>query len=507
VASDAPSTRKAEQFSFPAEPSNPDPYLFLAEHYAPFIAQETWFTPKADFVTRFNFDGDWKGSDNWDDMEIGTSQSYVHYTAMETATHWFLIYNFFHPRDYSDRCVAGTCHENDNEGIILTVVKDGSRYGRLQVMETLAHNNIYDFSNDKRIRDSVHDIDGTIEFVEESHPVIFIESGGHGIYGSTSSHSRLKNKEEFTAGTGVTFRFKGVAERPRHPNDRNVGYALLPIYQEWWVKMKEGDPAANIMFDDYFVYSPYGMRPGTSLPRIAGAFYGRKEASNKARPFWGWFDVQTQKKKVLANGQWGLDPAYSVSHNLHFPDGEPFSLDYLFNPYLVGGAGKTPPSASTTPNQSESLESRNAAAVASRREAREQARPGPTPPAPQTTLSRDSSRPEILFKRLPGFEQIRDHGALDLRLNVDGSIVVSIQGDHIWYETKSGRPPLDAGTEMDNPMPLSEVKKLDYEKKDGRGSVQLLSRPSASNQFTLKLQIDDPKGGEDRYHVRITWSR
>jgi hypothetical protein len=103
---------------------------------------------------------------------------------METATHWFLVYNFYHPRDYSDKCIVGTCHENDNEGLIMTIAKDGSQYGRLQTMETLAHNNIYSFRADNRIKDGVHDIDGDIEWMG-SHPVVFIESGGHGVFAST----------------------------------------------------------------------------------------------------------------------------------------------------------------------------------------------------------------------------------------------------------------------------------------------------------------------------------
>ena len=91
------------------------------------------------------FDGNWHGDDNWDSTPTGSSQAYVYYAVMETATHWFLVYNFFHPRDYDDRCIAGTCHQNDNEGLVLTVRKDGSRFGRLQVMETLAHNRIFSY--------------------------------------------------------------------------------------------------------------------------------------------------------------------------------------------------------------------------------------------------------------------------------------------------------------------------------------------------------------------------
>ncbi len=138
----APSLRTPEKVEFPAEGPSRDPYRLLAQHYAPFVAQETWFQPKSDFLARFDLDGDWRGDDNWQDAEEGSSQAYVYYAAMETQTHWFLIYNFFHPRDYSDKCVVGTCHENDNEGMILTIEKDGSQYGRLLSMETLAHNNV-----------------------------------------------------------------------------------------------------------------------------------------------------------------------------------------------------------------------------------------------------------------------------------------------------------------------------------------------------------------------------
>ncbi|MBM3746631.1 MAG: hypothetical protein FJW34_12615, partial [Acidobacteria bacterium] len=133
VAAEAPSTRKPEKISCPAQDRSQEPYRSLAERYAPFLAQETWFQPKSDMPARFDFDGDWHGDNNWETLEEGSSQAYVYYAAMETETHWFLIYNVFHPRDYSDRCVIGTCHENDNEGIILTVRKDGSAFGRPQV--------------------------------------------------------------------------------------------------------------------------------------------------------------------------------------------------------------------------------------------------------------------------------------------------------------------------------------------------------------------------------------
>ncbi len=65
---------------------------------------------------------------------------------------------------------------------------------------------------------------------------------------------------------------------------------------------------------------------------LPGSFLGRKHAANKAKPFWGWHDVRTQKRKVLATGQWALDPAYSVTRNLQFPADEEFSLRYVYHP-------------------------------------------------------------------------------------------------------------------------------------------------------------------------------
>ncbi|MEZ5403609.1 MAG: hypothetical protein R2729_28270 [Bryobacteraceae bacterium] len=334
VANDAPSLRPAEQTNFGPEPASNDPYRMIAEFWAPMLAQETWWQPKSDMPARFDFDGDWNGDDNWDDLDKGSSQAYVHYAAMETPTHWFLIYNVFHPRDYSDKCVAGSCHENDNEGLILTVRKDGSEFGKLEVMETLAHNNVYSFVADGRIRGGVHNVDGAIEFHDGHHPIVFIESGGHGIYGTASSHAAYSVRDDkFTKSTGITFIYKGVAERPRHANDRLVGYELLSIKDQWWSKAVEGQWGERT-FDEYYVYQPFGGRPAGRGQRIGSTFLGRKQSSNKAKPFWGWHDNNTRKKNVLNTGQWGLDPAYAVGRDVQFPPGEQPSTDYTYNPYL-----------------------------------------------------------------------------------------------------------------------------------------------------------------------------
>src|SRR5690606_21877896 len=144
-----------------------------------------------------------------------------------------------------------------------------------------------------------------------SHPVAFIESGGHGVYGSTSSHARFRLENgKFTAGTGVTYIYKGQAERPKHPDDREVGYELLSIYDHWWLRSQLDTARTDGMFDAYYVYIPERNRPRTAAREIAGSFLGRTESENKAKPFWGWHDNRSRKKNMIATGQWGLDPAY-----------------------------------------------------------------------------------------------------------------------------------------------------------------------------------------------------
>lgn len=97
------------------------------------------------------------------------------------------------------------------------------------------------------------------------------------------------------------------------------------------------------------------------------------------------------------------------------------------------------------------------------------------------------------------------NGRLDIRLHVDGAVELRIQGERVMLKTLQAQPARDAGSESTGRLPLRRLKKLEVAKRDGRGQFVVLQRPSAENNFLAMIRIYDPKGGEDRYHLRILW--
>jgi hypothetical protein len=111
---------------------------------------------RGDFITRFDFDGDWNGLNNWanfakrppaDKNKDAMARAFVYYSVVETETHYFINYCAFHAQDREPRCADVECHENDLEGG-LHVVKKGpgnSGMGTLWMTMYLAHDNWFTY--------------------------------------------------------------------------------------------------------------------------------------------------------------------------------------------------------------------------------------------------------------------------------------------------------------------------------------------------------------------------
>ncbi|MBO0801363.1 MAG: hypothetical protein J2P31_21295, partial [Blastocatellia bacterium] len=111
---------------------------------------------RGDFITRFDFDGDWNGLNNWEDWakrppadfrKDVMARAYLYYSVVETETHYFISYCAYHAQDREPRCSDAECHENDLEGG-LHVVKKGPEnggMGTLWLMMYLAHDDWFTY--------------------------------------------------------------------------------------------------------------------------------------------------------------------------------------------------------------------------------------------------------------------------------------------------------------------------------------------------------------------------
>src|SRR5437867_5782645 len=96
-------------------------------------------------------------------------------------------------------------------------------------------------------------------------------------------------------------------------------------------------------------------------------------------------------------------------------------------------------------------------------------------------------------------------GQCDIRLQIDGEAEVSVSGDRVLIRTISGRDGRDDGSECNEPFPNRDLRNFNYEVRDSRGEIVLLDQPSGRNGYRAVVRIRDSKGGEGRYHFRLTW--
>jgi hypothetical protein len=242
--------------------------LSLASYWAPAWYQDTDSSNyKADYMSRFNYDGDWKGNNNWENLGSYSVKGEAYYAVIETQSHFFLVYADFHPRDWSESCLLGDCHENDMEGVLVAVKKDGTTYGKFQAMVTVAHKDFWSYKDyqsalSNAVTNTGQTIDGDVQFYNATHPFVYIEAKGHGDYGS-----KRWETGGFPGGDGVIYYNGSVAEQPSSGNDRVVGYTLRSMNELWTRRNEYVETFASF-----------------------GTFRGDTYGTNSANAPWGWDD-------------------------------------------------------------------------------------------------------------------------------------------------------------------------------------------------------------------------
>ncbi len=343
----------------------------IAARFAPVFYQALGDTPRSDYITNFDFDGDWRGDNNWDhaDKKEFSLKAYIYYAISETGSHFFIHYAVFHPRDYKGGERKGAllselmrkgadhggkydptglaeeaalAHENDMEGCLIVVAKKGNHLDSDHVVfvETLHHNNFSRYLPGETLKDF------SPVRLEDQHALLYVEPKGHGIEAYVGDQKQT-GKKDF-----LRYKFSGHAEDPSagetkvpicqdladNPCAESVGYELIPISGTLWPKAHEENNATYGENCDYgqislFLTSSGGRRSEKKIKvgRIGCAFLGKVGGHNMARPPWGWFDKDERDEPL---GRWFFDPATTIKRDFHLDDS--FSTSYLRLPFWAG---------------------------------------------------------------------------------------------------------------------------------------------------------------------------
>jgi hypothetical protein len=282
----------------------------LALRWAPIHYQDTDSSDyDADYLSKIDFDAEWNTLNNWEhqDDSLAALTGFTYYSVVETSTHWFIVYAYYHPRDWEDfpDPFSLFTHENDMEGVLLTVRKDGSTFGVLEAMVTVAHNDFYSFvPPGSSYTGGRENIDGTLIMQAHNgapHPTTRQEAKGHGVYGW--------NGANFPGSDGVVYLPNAsAAEVPSSGNDRSVAYQLGDVFAPGGMWARRADPVTYAGF---------------------GTFRGDNGQDNAANAPWGWDDQNDGGD--IPRGMLATDPAYLVS--VYFANQGSFSLTYTRNAY------------------------------------------------------------------------------------------------------------------------------------------------------------------------------
>jgi hypothetical protein len=327
----------------------------IAARFAPIFHQAVGEHPRGDFITNFDFDGDWDGTNNWAHAEDRSYKltGYIYYSVVETDTHYFIQYGVFHARDYKGGDTKGVlfsdllhkgatilsrghepsgllaeamiAHENDMEGCLVVVEKRGTDLATAKVVfvESLHHNMFarYVPKDSDRPADAVFMADG-------QHVDLYVQPKGHGI--EAWGAEPIREERGF-----LTYRYTGTAEDPEAAGGGRVGYDLLPIATTLWDKAHTAPKnTAFASIKDYGTMTitvKSGGKPvekKVGVGQLASAFRGKVGGPNAARPPWGWI---SNDHRDDALGLWYFDPARIVKRDFGLSDS--FSTTYIKLPF------------------------------------------------------------------------------------------------------------------------------------------------------------------------------
>jgi hypothetical protein len=328
----------------------------IAAQFAPVFYQGLGENPRSDYITNFDFDGDWRGDNNWNNAGNlkFPLRAYIYFSVSETQTHYFVHYAVFHPRDYKGGEVRGrilsdllgtgakivgerdptgllaeatSAHENDMEGALVVAAKNGTSLATAHVeyVETLSHNRFIPYAVNAEMKNV-----GRVRS-EGQNVMLLIEPRGHGIRAYEADDGEKKGKDF------IVYKYTGTAEDPEARIAGPIGYDLVPIQTTLWPRARQHASKKGLRYGRTHNYGSIKLNlvsKGGTAPRtvkigsLGSSFLGTVGGRNMARPPWGWFDMNRRTDPL---GLWFFDPAAVVKRDLNLAEG--FSTIYVRLPF------------------------------------------------------------------------------------------------------------------------------------------------------------------------------
>lgn len=88
---------------------------------------------------------------------------------------------------------------------------------------------------------------------------------------------------------------------------------------------------------------------------------------------------------------------------------------------------------------------------------------------------------------------------------VEGTVRVTIHGSGAISEVVKGQPVVAERAIFDRPLPARSDVMPSIQKRQGRGSVEIVEYPTNRNGYQLVFEVRDSAGGSDLYEVEVSW--
>jgi len=340
----------------------PADHTALAARYAPWIRQQTLVpNPEYEYIAPFDLDGDWDLTDSVAAIRAADAvPGVVYYAVVETKSHWFVSYLYYHPyRDEGDNDYG-----NDLAGAQVVVERHPQERPLLVQLWFLTgtQQDVVAYVTSESGLTGAY-IDGTwpaAELFPDGHYPAWLTARSHQSClwldrdNGFLSPCRLADADvpsltfvEYVPPTGDEPGEALVEQDGAFPLTTGadpVRYVLEDVLVDFWPRRMDVQPG-GVVFSETFEFASHsdvtlGDRPGAGT-RLGSRFvnpttsagYGLAPWAIDWRPSAGPF-------VVLETGTLFLDPAYFLKKRFpSLPDWDPdaktgFSLDYCYHPFL-----------------------------------------------------------------------------------------------------------------------------------------------------------------------------